>query len=95
MTDQRKQAGRGPRGPEPAAWTARGVVVETGGHGPATFLGADLIVPSPGVPRLAEILAARDKGVPVLSEIELAYRFLKGPDRRHHRDERQVDDRRP
>jgi UDP-N-acetylmuramoylalanine--D-glutamate ligase len=56
----------------------RGVVFETGGHRPASFLEADLIVPSPGVPPIAEILAAREKGVPVLSEIELAYLFLRG-----------------
>jgi UDP-N-acetylmuramoylalanine--D-glutamate ligase len=59
-------------------WTERGVFFETGGHRPESFLGADLIVPSPGVPPLAEILAAREKGVPVISEIELAYLFLRG-----------------
>ncbi|OGD22111.1 MAG: UDP-N-acetylmuramoylalanine--D-glutamate ligase [Candidatus Aminicenantes bacterium RBG_13_64_14] len=59
-------------------WTDRGVVFETGGHRPESFLGADLIIPSPGVPPLAEILAAREKGVPVISEIELAYLFLRG-----------------
>jgi UDP-N-acetylmuramoylalanine--D-glutamate ligase len=56
----------------------RGVAFELGGHRSETFLGADLIVPSPGVPPLAEIRAAREKGVPVLSEIELAYLFLRG-----------------
>jgi UDP-N-acetylmuramoylalanine--D-glutamate ligase len=56
----------------------RGVVFETGGHRPESFLGADLIVPSPGVPPIAEIMAARAQGVPVLSEIELAYLFLRG-----------------
>jgi UDP-N-acetylmuramoylalanine--D-glutamate ligase len=56
----------------------RGVAFETGGHRPETFLAADLIVPSPGVPPIAEILAARDRGVPVLAEIELAGLFLKG-----------------
>ncbi len=65
-------------GPEAAVWTSRGAAVECGGHIPATFLSADLIVPSPGVPKLAEIEAARKAGVPVLSEIELAFRFLKG-----------------
>ncbi len=59
-------------------WRQRGVDFETGGHTPAAFLEADLVVPSPGVPPLPEILAARAKGVPVLSEIELAFRFLKG-----------------
>ncbi|MGB8957474.1 MAG: UDP-N-acetylmuramoyl-L-alanine--D-glutamate ligase, partial [Candidatus Aminicenantales bacterium] len=65
-------------GPKLRAFEERGVVFETGGHRTETFLGADLIVPSPGVPPIAEIRAARDKGVPVLSEIELAYLFLRG-----------------
>jgi UDP-N-acetylmuramoylalanine--D-glutamate ligase len=56
----------------------RGIVFETGGHRVESFLSADLIVPSPGVPPLPEIRAAREKGVPVLSEIELAYLFLRG-----------------
>jgi len=59
-------------------WTEQGVVFETGGHRPGSFFGADLVIPSPGVPPLAEILAAREKGVPVISEIELAYLFLRG-----------------
>jgi UDP-N-acetylmuramoylalanine--D-glutamate ligase len=57
---------------------ARGVVFETGGHAADSFLAADLIVPSPGVPPIPEIRAAREKGVPILSEIELAYLFLRG-----------------
>ncbi|MBN2266513.1 MAG: UDP-N-acetylmuramoyl-L-alanine--D-glutamate ligase, partial [Candidatus Aminicenantes bacterium] len=60
------------------ALAGRGVAFEMGGHKPASFLRADLIVPSPGVPPLPAILAARDKGVPVLSELELASRFLRG-----------------
>jgi UDP-N-acetylmuramoylalanine--D-glutamate ligase len=60
------------------AWTERGVDFETGGHRPESFLAADLIIPSPGVPPIVEILAAREKGIPVISEIELAYHFLRG-----------------
>jgi UDP-N-acetylmuramoylalanine--D-glutamate ligase len=60
------------------AWTAQGVEIEAGGHRVASFLEADLIVPSPGVPLLPEYAAARAHGVPILSEIELAFRFLKG-----------------
>ncbi|MBM3297560.1 MAG: UDP-N-acetylmuramoyl-L-alanine--D-glutamate ligase [Candidatus Aminicenantes bacterium] len=63
---------------EAAPWTERGVRLEAGGHRPETFLAADLIVPSPGVPPLPEIAAARAGGIPVWSEIELAGRFLKG-----------------
>ncbi len=40
----------------------------------------DLIVPSPGVPPSNIILAeAQRKKIPIMSEIELAYRFLKTP----------------
>jgi UDP-N-acetylmuramoylalanine--D-glutamate ligase len=59
-------------------WKERGIVFETGGHKLETFLGSDLIIPSPGVPPLPEIKAAREKGIPILSEVELAGRFLKG-----------------
>jgi UDP-N-acetylmuramoylalanine--D-glutamate ligase len=65
-------------GPAFTAWTARGAEVEAGGHRRESFIAADLIVPSPGVPLLPEYAAAREAGVPILSEIELAYRFLKG-----------------
>ena len=48
-----------------------------GGHDPADFTGADLVVVSPGVPlALAEIQEARRQGVPVLAEVELAARLL-------------------
>jgi UDP-N-acetylmuramoylalanine--D-glutamate ligase len=59
-------------------WQDRGVVFETGGHQKETFLGSDMIVPSPGVPRIPELDEAIAEGVEVLSEIELAFRFLKG-----------------
>jgi len=61
-----------------ASWTGRGAEVEAGGHRLASFLDADLIIPSPGIPPLPEFRAAREKGIPLLSEIELAYRFLNG-----------------
>jgi UDP-N-acetylmuramoylalanine--D-glutamate ligase len=58
---------------------AAGVVLELGGHRPETFVRQDLIVPSPGVPpTLPPLAAARAIGVPVWSEIELAWRFLRG-----------------
>jgi UDP-N-acetylmuramoylalanine--D-glutamate ligase len=62
----------------PAYWRSRGVEFETGGHRLESFLGADLVVLSPGVPPLAEADAAASRGVPVISEIELAHAFLKG-----------------
>ncbi len=56
-----------------------GVTVETGGHGERTFRGQDLIVVSPGVPVDVPLLEqARAQGIPVIGEIELAARFLKG-----------------
>lgn len=59
-------------------WQDRGVVFETGGHHRDTFLTAHLIIPSPGVPKIPELEVAMAKGVEVLSEVELAFRFLKG-----------------
>jgi UDP-N-acetylmuramoylalanine--D-glutamate ligase len=57
----------------------RGITVETGGHGERTFRDQDLIVISPGVPVNEPHLAqARKMGVPVIGEIELTARFLKG-----------------
>jgi UDP-N-acetylmuramoylalanine--D-glutamate ligase len=52
------------------------LVWEVGGHDTASFTSADLVVMSPGVPTLPEMVAARGAGVEVIAEIELAYRFL-------------------
>ncbi len=58
---------------------AAGVRLELGHHAEATFLDQDLIVLSPGVPlKLAPVALARSRGVTVWSEIELAWRFLRG-----------------
>jgi len=57
----------------------KGIVVETGGHGARTFRDQDLIVVSPGVPYdVPQLVQARALGMPVIGEVELAYRFLKG-----------------
>jgi UDP-N-acetylmuramoylalanine--D-glutamate ligase len=61
-----------------SSWEQKGVTVEAGKHNQASFTEADLIVPSPGVPWLPELEAARANGVKIISEIELAYKFLKG-----------------
>jgi UDP-N-acetylmuramoylalanine--D-glutamate ligase len=59
--------------------SAAGVALETGGHRIETFVGADLLVLSPGVPlEQQSVAAARAGGVPVVGEIELASRWLKG-----------------
>ena len=56
-----------------------GVRIEVGGHRADTLRTADLLVLSPGVsPRLPEIAAARRRGAPVISEVELASRWLRG-----------------
>jgi UDP-N-acetylmuramoylalanine--D-glutamate ligase len=56
-----------------------GVEVELGGHRVETLTSADLIVMSPGVPMdQPPIQAARRAGVPVIGEIELASRWLRG-----------------
>ena len=58
---------------------AAGVDLELGGHTEATFTGADLVVTSPGVPFHQPVLdAARRAGVPVIGELELAFRWLRG-----------------
>jgi UDP-N-acetylmuramoylalanine--D-glutamate ligase len=58
---------------------AAGVTLELGGHQGSTFVRQDLIVSSPGVPpTMPALAAARAIGIPVWSEIELAWRFLRG-----------------
>ena len=57
-----------------------GVRMETGSHRAASFQNADLIVISPGVSLTIEpIVQARDQGIPVIGEVELASRFIKEP----------------
>jgi UDP-N-acetylmuramoylalanine--D-glutamate ligase len=56
-----------------------GITVETGQHGERTFRDQDLIVVSPGVPfDVPQLVHARERGIPVIGEVELAARFLKG-----------------
>ncbi len=56
-----------------------GISVETGQHGERTFRDQDLIVVSPGVPfDVPQLVHARELGVPVIGEVELAAQFLKG-----------------
>lgn len=56
-----------------------GVPCETGGHTLSRFIDADEIVVSPGVPpRVPPLAEAASRGVPIVSELELASRYLKG-----------------
>ena len=58
---------------------AAGVELELGGHTEATLAAADLVVLSPGVPaHQAAIDAARRAGIPIIGELELASRWLRG-----------------
>jgi UDP-N-acetylmuramoylalanine--D-glutamate ligase len=57
----------------------KGIAVETGGHGERTFRDQDLIVVSPGIPVDAPSLApARQLGIKIIGEVELASRYLQG-----------------
>ncbi|OPY04280.1 MAG: UDP-N-acetylmuramoylalanine--D-glutamate ligase [Syntrophaceae bacterium PtaB.Bin038] len=54
--------------------------VLTGGTDAAVVAGRDLVVPSPGVPPFNPLIReAERRGIPVVSEIELAFRFLRVP----------------
>src|SRR5688572_8480091 len=58
---------------------AAGVALETGGHRPETLASADLIVASPGVPLEQPVFVeARERGVEIIGELELAWRWLRG-----------------
>ncbi|MFV0605175.1 MAG: UDP-N-acetylmuramoyl-L-alanine--D-glutamate ligase [Niabella sp.] len=53
-----------------------GINWEEGGHTEEKILSADEIVKSPGIPEKNELVKKiREKDIPVISEIELAYRF--------------------
>ncbi|MDP2212180.1 MAG: UDP-N-acetylmuramoyl-L-alanine--D-glutamate ligase [Candidatus Aquicultor sp.] len=59
---------------------AGGIDVELGAQDDSLLTGVDLVVVSPGVPsRVPLLLAARNLGLPVWSEIELAYRLTDKP----------------
>jgi len=75
VTDSR----RGDQLEEALSRLGPGAALELGGHYAESFVGADLIVLSPGVPELPELARARQAGVPVLGELELAARFVEAP----------------
>jgi UDP-N-acetylmuramoylalanine--D-glutamate ligase len=55
------------------------IACETGGHTRRTFENADLIVVSPGIALDNPfLLQAQSRGVPVIGELELAYRIMTG-----------------
>jgi UDP-N-acetylmuramoylalanine--D-glutamate ligase len=68
-----------PELPDAAGLADAGVEVRLGPHDPALFAAADLIVLSPGVPLRQPALArARRARVPVIGEVELASRMMRG-----------------
>lgn len=75
INDQKTEADLGAKVAEARAL---GASLSLGGHPEALFVGADLVVLSPGVPKLAAVEAARAKFVRVVPEVELASWFLRG-----------------
>jgi UDP-N-acetylmuramoylalanine--D-glutamate ligase len=77
VSDSRTDAPAATGGAELAALGAR---VEWGIHDVDWMAAADLVVVSPGIPPDAAVLRALDeRGVPWISEPELAFRFFDGP----------------
>jgi UDP-N-acetylmuramoylalanine--D-glutamate ligase len=75
LSDKREELER----EDEAGLRSAGIELELGGHRRETFTTADLIVLSPGVPgNLPELEAARQASVPVMGELELASRWLRG-----------------
>jgi UDP-N-acetylmuramoylalanine--D-glutamate ligase len=55
------------------------LTLELGGHQAESFRRCDFVVVSPGVPLSLECFdESRKAGIPILAEVELAYRHLKG-----------------
>jgi UDP-N-acetylmuramoylalanine--D-glutamate ligase len=68
-----------PSVPEAEPLQSLGVRLELGGHEDASFTDADLVVLSPGVPPdQPAVRKARTCGVPVIGEVEMASRWLRG-----------------
>ncbi|MFH1488142.1 MAG: UDP-N-acetylmuramoyl-L-alanine--D-glutamate ligase, partial [Pseudomonadota bacterium] len=58
----------------------RGIRLETGGHKRESFLGADMIVLSPGVPLdIPPLRLSKEKGIPILGEMGLAAGLMDIP----------------
>lgn len=62
------------------ALDAGGIAYETGGHTARAWCDPEVVVVSPGVPpAIAPLQAMREKGIPVIGELELAYHFSRAP----------------
>lgn len=74
LTDAKQQI------PQEAELRSAGIRLELGAHHANTFTSSNLIVMSPGVPlTMQEVTLAKAAGVPVIGELELASRWLRGP----------------
>ena len=63
---------------EARALDREGCTLWAGGHPDAAFVGADLVVVSPGVPlELPALASVRARGVPIIGELELAWRVME------------------
>ncbi len=59
--------------------SAGNLILELGGHNPESFRNCDLVIISPGVPQSLPLFqVSRKAGIPVIAEVELAFRHLKG-----------------
>ncbi len=59
---------------------ALGIKIEAGGHRTESFISSNLIVLSPGVPKeIKPVAMAKDRSIMIISEIELAFRFIDAP----------------
>jgi UDP-N-acetylmuramoylalanine--D-glutamate ligase len=75
LNDARDESKLGPRVAELAGAGAR---LDLGGHDAQRLAANDLVVVSPGVPKLPELEVAEARGVKLVSEIELASWFVRG-----------------
>jgi UDP-N-acetylmuramoylalanine--D-glutamate ligase len=66
-------------GPQVKALGTNRISVAAGGHPDALFGNVDLIVLSPGVPKIPPIVEAKRRGVKVISELELAWLLSDAP----------------
>jgi len=66
--------------PEARALEEQGVRLALGGHDPSLLKGKELIILSPGIPRAIPLIQeALRRGIPVLSEIEIAWELSRAP----------------
>jgi UDP-N-acetylmuramoylalanine--D-glutamate ligase len=73
-------ASEGELGDYPRQAREMGITMELGRHRVETFNGADLVIISPGVPHtIAPVLQAKENGIRVMGEMEMASRFIQEP----------------